>query len=502
MSDSVPAPLTGAEVRAVVLGSVLALFLAALDQSIVATALPAIAAELGRVELMSWVVTAYLLASTCATPVLGKASDVLGRRRVLAGCLIVFLGGSVLCSLATSMPMLIAARALQGLGGGGLITLAQATVADVVAPRERGRYVAYFASVWACAGLLGPTLGGLLTQYLGWPWIFWINLPLGLAALAITDRVLRRLPVRGGARGRIDLPGIGLLSTATTALLLALSFGGHRWPWGSAPILGLLALAVVAALLFAHRQRHTAEPLLPPAFFRDPVVAPTGAALFLVFGGFLAVAVLVPAWLQIGLGRSAAAAGLLMMPMSLAAPLTATLTGHYLRATGRYRRPPQLGLPLAAVALLALAAVAHAGPDAVAAGWLAALLALVGLGIGPIFSASLTAAQNAVEPRDVGAVTGALTFARALGGAVWVATGSALVLGLALAWLPQLGALGGLEELVRRPLAAAERAALGEAFAAVFVAAAGLLLLGLLLWSRVAERPLRATDAAPASAES
>ncbi|HNK32734.1 MAG TPA: MFS transporter, partial [Plasticicumulans sp.] len=160
MSDSVPAPLTAAEVRAVVLGSVLALFLAALDQSIVATALPAIAAELGRVELMSWVVTAYLLASTCATPVLGKASDVLGRRRVLAGCLIVFLGGSVLCSLATSMPMLIAARALQGLGGGGLITLAQATVADVVPPRERGRYVAYFASVWACAGLLGPTLGG------------------------------------------------------------------------------------------------------------------------------------------------------------------------------------------------------------------------------------------------------------------------------------------------------------------------------------------------------
>ncbi|HMZ10060.1 MAG TPA: MFS transporter, partial [Plasticicumulans sp.] len=326
MSDSVPAPLTAAEVRAVVLGSVLALFLAALDQSIVATALPAIAAELGRVELMSWVVTAYLLASTCATPVLGKASDVLGRRRVLAGCLIVFLGGSVLCSLATSMPMLIAARALQGLGGGGLITLAQATVADVVPPRERGRYVAYFASVWACAGLLGPTLGGLLTQYLGWPWIFWINLPLGLAALVITDRVLRRLPVRGGTRGRIDLPGIVLLSTATTALLLALSFGGHRWPWASAPILGLLALAVVPALLFAHRQRHTAEPLLPPAFFRDPVVAPTGAALFLVFGGFLAVAVLVPAWLQIGLGRGAAAAGLLMMPMSLAAPLTATAT--------------------------------------------------------------------------------------------------------------------------------------------------------------------------------
>lgn len=484
------APLSATDIRVIVLGAVISLFLAALDQSIVATALPAIAGQLGQVELMSWVVTAYLLTATCATPVLGKASDLLGRRPVLVGCLLVFLAGSALCALATSMQTLILARALQGLGGGGLITLAQATVADVVAPRERGRYVGYFASIWAAAGLLGPTLGGALTQYLGWPWIFWINLPFGLLALTVTDRALRRLPPQPRGRKRIDFISVLLLLASTSGLLLVLSLGGHRWGWTSLPLLGLLAAASAAGVLFLRRQLRVDEPILPPQFFRDSVVGPVGTALFLIFGGFLALAVLVPAWLQITLGMSAAAAGLVLIPLSLGAPVTATWTGHHLKATGRYRHPPLIGVPLAMGALLGLAFLALRGA---ASPWqIAALLLVAGLGIGPLFSASLTAAQNAVAPRDIGAVTGALTFARALGGAVWVAVASALVLGLALAWLPDLGALGGLEELVRRPLSDHERSTLGQAFALIFSLDALLLLCGTLCWARVAERPLRA----------
>ena len=187
--------LSPSDVRAVVIGALLALFLSALDQTIVATALPPIAADLGGFTLISWVVTAYLLTSTCVTPIVGKLSDLYGRRRILNICLVLFMIGSALCALAPSMPLLILFRALQGLGGGGLLTVGQTVIADVVSPRERGRYAGHFAVVWGSASVLGPTAGGLLTQYYGWPWIFWINIPFGLLALLIADRALRKLPI-------------------------------------------------------------------------------------------------------------------------------------------------------------------------------------------------------------------------------------------------------------------------------------------------------------------
>src|SRR5450432_3297274 len=202
--------LTPSEIRLIVIGAMLALFLSALDQTVVATALPPIAKDLGNFALISWVITSYLLTSTCVTPIVGKLSDLYGRRKMLNGCLILFMAGSALCAMAPNMILLILFRAMQGIGGGGLITMGQTIIADVVSPRERGRYAGYFAMVWGSASVLGPTVGGIVTQYYGWPWIFWINLPLGLAALLIADRALSKLPV-DHRRSLVDYAGIVLL---------------------------------------------------------------------------------------------------------------------------------------------------------------------------------------------------------------------------------------------------------------------------------------------------
>ncbi|WP_225771322.1 MFS transporter [Inquilinus sp. Marseille-Q2685] len=478
--------LTQSEIHTIVLGALLALFLSALDQTIVATALPSIGRELGDFELISWVVTAYLLTSTCATPILGKLSDLYGRRLMLLGCLVVFLAASALCALSTSMTMLIASRALQGLGGGGLLTLAQTVIADVVAPRERGRYAAYFATVWAGSALIGPTLGGALTQYAGWPWIFWINLPLGLLALGIVDRSLRKLPVPR-VKARIDFVSIALLTLGTVALLLGLSWGGTAFPWASLPVVAAAAVAILGGWLFFRRQSRVEEPILPPRFLGDAVVGPVLTSVFLAFGGYLVLAVLAPTYLQVALQAGTGEVGLMMIPLMGSTTVTASLSGRYITRTGTYRRPPMIGLPVAIVAVLALAAVATHATPLVASG----LLMIVGLGVGPIFPASMVAAQNAAAVRDLGAVTGAIGFSRALGGAILVAAGSALVLGLIVAWSPSVASVSGLEELVRRPLGEAERGAIARAFAVLFATVAAVFALSLVTYLRVEHRPLR-----------
>jgi EmrB/QacA subfamily drug resistance transporter len=478
--------LTQSEIRTIVLGALLALFLSALDQTIVATALPSIGRELGDFELISWVVTAYLLTSTCATPILGKLSDLYGRRLMLLGCLVVFLVASALCALSTSMTMLIASRALQGLGGGGLLTLAQTVIADVVAPRERGRYSAYFATVWAGSALIGPTLGGALTQYVGWPWIFWINLPLGLLALGIIDRSLRKLPVPR-IKARIDFVSIALLTLGTTALLLGLSWGGTAYPWASAPVVAVAAVAIIGGWLFFRRQGRVEQPILPPRFLGDAVVGPVLLSVFLAFGGYLVLAVLAPTYLQVALQADTGEVGLLMIPLMVSTTITASLCGRSITRTGTYRRPPLIGLPVAILAALALAAVATHTTPLVASG----LLMIVGFGVGPIFPASMVASQNAAALRDLGAVTGAVGFSRALGGAILVAAGSALVLGLIVAWSPSVASVSGLEELVRRPLSEAERGDVARAFAVLFAAVAAVFALSLVTYLRVEHRPLR-----------
>jgi len=478
-------PLTPSEIRVIVIGAMLALFLAALDQTIVATALPPIANDLGDFTLISWVVTAYLLTSTCATPIVGKLSDLYGRRQLLRICLGLFVLGSALCALAPGMVPLILARALQGLGGGGLMTLAQAIIADVVSPRERGRYAGYFSIVWGSSSVLGPTIGGIVTEHYGWPWIFWINLPIGLAALLVADRALRKLPIHHH-RSAIDYGGIALLSAATVALLLLLSLGGKRLPWTGAPALALFAATLVLGGLFVRNQMRSPEPIVPPNFLQDRVIRPVMAAIFIVFGSFLALTILTPVYFQVALGTSVSDAGLLMIPLMLGGVVTANVSGQSTRRTGRYKRPPLIGLPIGVAALAVVAFFADRLSPLAAS----ALLALVGLGTGPIFPCASVAAQNAAARGQLGAVSGVVAFARALGGAISVAAASALVLGLAAGALASAGQIASLEDLARTDLSPEARAAVAHAFGITFGAVTAALAIGLAVFLLVEDRPL------------
>ena len=451
--------LTPSEVRVVLTGAMLAMFLSALDQTIVATALPAIAKDFGDFSLISWVVTAYLLTSTIAAPIAGKLSDLYGRRRIMAICLVVFVAGSVFCATAPSMILLILARAFQGIGGGGLITMSQTIIGDVVAPRERGRYQGLFSAMWGSAGFLGPVLGGFLTQYWGWPWIFWINIPLGVVAFVITDRVLRKLQIEP-RKSRIDALSIALLCGSTAALLFFLSLGGHRFGWSDTGSLALAALTLVLGWLFFRQQRIVPEAILPPRFWKDKVVGPMLAANTFLPGGQLAMGVLTPIYFQVALGAPVTTSGLAMVPILMTSMATSILGGRYARWAGKAKLPCLIGQPITITLLLIVAYYADTLPL-----WVASLLlALAAGGIGPIYPTSMVAAQNAVQARDLGAVSGAVTFARTLGCAVAVAAASALLLGLVAAGLPDSGPIASLEDLASRELTPAARAVVSHAF--------------------------------------
>jgi EmrB/QacA subfamily drug resistance transporter len=488
--------LTHRDISAVLWGALLAMSLAALDQTIIATAMPAMARELGHVSLLSWIVSAYLLTSTCVTPIIGKLSDLYGRRRMLITGLVVFMIGSALCALSTSMIALILARALQGVGGGSLITLGQAVIGDVVTPRERARYSGYFSVVFASASVLGPTLGGFLSQYWGWPWIFWINLPLALTALFIVDRALRKLPVHH-RRLPIDYVGITVLSGATVALLAVVTLGGHQLAWTAPSTVALAVAAVVLAVAFARIQRHAEDPVLPPRFMADTVMKPLLIASFIIIGTFISITVLAPIYFQVALGLPASEAGVLTIPMLVSGSITSIFASRYSTKSGRYKRPPMIGLPISILALAALAVLAtHLTPWAAAA-----ILAVLGAGVGPTYPATSVAALNAVGPRDMGAASGALVFARALGSAIMIAVASALVLALAAEALPDGGA-NGLEGLVQTTLGAGARQTIAEAFGVMFGAAAASLCLGLVFLARIEDRLLRdKPHTAPATGE-
>ena len=476
--------LPARDVRVVLVGTMFALFLAALEQTIVATALPRMLADVGHVELSAWVMTSYLVSAVCATPVLGKLSDMYGRGAVMRVCLALFAGGSVLCAAAPGMAVLIAGRAVQGLGGGGLITLAQAIVGDAVSPRERGRYAGYFSVAWMSAALIGPVAGGLLAQHAGWRWIFWVNLPLGALAWLLTERALSRLPSTRRA-AHVDVVGILLLCTASIALLACVTFP-VRAARGDPVMVGLVAFAIVTSAAFMRRQRSVPEPILPPHFLRDPVIAPVLAAAFLVFGSYLSLIVLVPLYLQVGTARSAGAAGLLLVPMMLTSSVSALLAGRYTRASGRYRPPPMVSLPLAIAAAVAIAMVAPAGNGLA----VAALAALFGLGVGTAFPSCIVAAQAAAGPRDTGVVSGAVGLARALGAALMTGLAIAWVLAIVSRALPRLANVESLEALVQRPLDAATRAIVADAFSSVMWLLAASLTLGWLAFRRLEDRTL------------
>lgn len=474
-----PTPLTQADIRSIFYGLMLAMFLSALDQTIVATALPTIGRELGDVGHLPWIVTAYLLAATAVTPLYGKFSDMHGRRATLLIAIAVFIAGSVACALAPNLPALALARGLQGLGGGGLIALAQTIIADMVSPRERGRYQVYFGTVFAGASVLGPVLGGFFAETLHWSWIFWINLPVGLLALWLVNDKLKKLP-RHERRHKLDLLGAALMIAATSTLMLAVSWGGTAYSWTSLPILALFGASLLLWALFGARLLTAAEPLIPLAVLADPVVATSSATGALTMGIYLGLAVTVPVFFEASLGLSARQSGLALIPFMVGVPLGATFSGRAMASVRHYKRVPLVGLSVAVLCVAGFAAVAGRGPF-----WLAELLlGLAAIGLGTVFPIVTVSMQNAVVPRHLGTATASMNFMRQLTGAMIVAIFGAIALGGS-GLSPEAFAGSGKVEL--------------SAFSTVFWSAAAGLAGALLLLVLMEERPLH--DRAALAAE-
>jgi len=482
-----PSPsLSHDEILSIIVGIMLAMLLAALDQTIVATALPTIGRDLNDVEHLSWIVTAYLLASTAVTPLYGKLSDIHGRRVTLLAGIAIFIVGSIACALAPSMLALILARGLQGLGGGGLISLAQTIIADIVAPKERARYQVYIAGVFVTASLAGPVLGGFFAEHLHWSVIFWINLPLGLLAFGMTYANLRRLP-RHERPHRLDVLGAVLLTSATVALMLALTWGGLRYPWGSAPILGLFAASALLSGAFAYRLLHAPEPLIPLSVLANPVVRAGTLSACFGMGTFIGLTIYVPLYLEAVRGVSASRTGLALIPLMVGTVIGATASGRAMARVRHYRRLPVAGLAVSVAATLLLGFDANGLPFWV----LEITLAAVSIGLGTLLPVTTVAIQNAVAPHQLGTATATMNFFRQVGGAVLVAAFGAIVIG---------GGAAGRPGLTLESLAGAGQstAALAGTFGWVFLAAAAGLAAALGFLLAMEERPLRGAAASPA----
>lgn len=393
----------------------LGMLLAALDQTIVATALPTIVSDLGGLDHLSWVVTAYLLAATAATPLWGKLGDQYGRKKLFQLAIAIFLAGSVLCGVAQDMPQLIGFRALQGLGGGGLMVLSMAIVGDLVPPRERGRYQGLFGAVFGATSVLGPLLGGVFTEHLSWRWVFYVNVPLGAVALVVIAAALH-IPTRP-ARHVIDYLGTFLIAAVAACLVLAASLGGTTWAWGSPQIIGLAVLAVLLAAWFVRVERRAAEPVLPLRLFRVHTFTLSAVISFIIGFAMFGAMTYLPTFLQVVRGITPTLSGVHMLPMVAGVLIASTVSGQLITRTGHWKVFPVAGTGITAAGLLLLHRLRQDTGDLE----MSLYFFTFGVGLGLVIQVLVLVVQNAVPYEDLGVATSGATFFRSIGASFGVA---------------------------------------------------------------------------------
>jgi EmrB/QacA subfamily drug resistance transporter len=481
------APLTTADMRRIFYGLMLGMFLSALNQTIVAPALPTIGRDFGDFENLSWVIIAYLLSSTVVSPLYGKLSDIHGRRAMMLAAIGLFLAGSVVSAAAPDMAMLIAGRTLQGLGGGGIVPLTQTTIADMITPRERGRYQAYMGTSWIVAGVAGPALGGFIAEHVHWSVIFWLNVPFGLLAALLTHHAMKRLP-RHERPHQLDIIGAALMIAAATLLLIALTSGGIRVPWMSSTIVILVALSLGLGVAFMWWLRRAPEPFLPLTVLRNPVMRAGTAATSWTLGAVLGLTVYMPLYFQVVHKLTATGAGLALIPIVVMTTPGSMLSGRSMMHLRHYKISAIAGATIAIASVAALVV----WPAMPLYGVIIALT-LIGFGVGTVYPVATVSIQNAVPGHQVGTATGAMNFFRALASTLAVAImGAILFAGLGAT--PERGT--GVELLVET--AGAAGVDMAAVFRWVFVAADIFLMGALAAVLLLEERPLRgpASDAA------
>lgn len=483
-----PAPdfaLSRKEIISIMGGLMLAQFIGALDQTIVAPAMPTMGRELGDTATLPWVVTAYLLVSTAVTPIYGKLSDIHGRRIMLMIAIGIFVLGSIACALAPSMLTLVLARGLQGLGGGGLIALTQTIVGDMVQPKDRGAYQVYIQATWMASSLAGPVLGGLFAEYAHWSLIFWINLPLGLVAFLMTSSKLKRLP-RHERPHELDLLGAALMMTMSVLLMLALNWGGVRYAWGSAQILGLFLSSALALGALVWRLRSAREPLIPISVLSNPVVFNGTISVCFAMGALIGLIIYLPIYFESVTRLGADTSGLALLPLVVGTTVGAGIAGRYMSRLKHYKRMPAVGLSVAVLATLMLAAWPGAMPFVA----LELLLAALSVGLGTLLPVVTISLQNAVPNHELGTTMALMNFLRQVGSAFAVAAFGTILIGLSAS--PGAGS----HELLSRE-AGQDPAALVASFRMLFLVSSAALAVALVFLLRMEERPLR--GARPAS---
>ncbi|MFD0020343.1 DHA2 family efflux MFS transporter permease subunit [Streptomyces sp. NPDC058382] len=513
--SSPPAPAPGEQrsTRSVLVAIgalLLGMLLAALDQTIVSTALPTIVSDLGGLEHLSWVVTAYLLASTAATPLWGKLGDQYGRKRLFQIAIVIFLIGSALCGIAQNMPQLIGFRALQGLGGGGLIVLSMAIVGDIVPPRERGKYQGLFGAVFGATSVLGPLLGGFFTEQLSWRWVFYINLPIGVIALVVIAAVLH-IPVRR-TKHTIDYLGTFLIASVATCLVLVASLGGTTWPWASAQIIALAVASVLLLIAFVLVERRAVEPVLPLKLFRIRTFSLVAVISFVIGFAMFGAMTYLPTFLQVVHDITPTLSGVHMLPMVLGLLITSTGSGQIVSRTGRWKIFPILGTGITAIGLLLL----HRLTENSSTLEMSLYFFVFGAGLGLVMQVLVLIVQNAVSYQDLGVATSGATFFRSIGASFGVAIFGTIFtnrlttkLGAALAGqsLPpgvsakglaaDPRAVGQLPPTLRRPVLSAYSTSITD----VFLYAAPVVLVAFVFAWLLKEDKLRGSVTAPDSTE-